>query len=85
MRHAVDIDSSRGDVGSDQNPNMPPPEAVERAHPLILALVAMDRLRANPRFVQMVCNPIGTAFSAGEDDCTRYGFVAKELSQNVAF
>ena len=65
---AVDVDAARGDVGRDQDAGCAALEVVERPNALVLALVAVDRLRPDAGGVEVLRDAVGAALGAGEDD-----------------
>src|SRR6202042_2063354 len=52
MRHAVDVDAARGDVGRDQNARLAGAEGAEGPLALALAFVAVNGGRVDARLVE---------------------------------
>src|SRR5271166_757090 len=61
VRHVVDVDAARGDVGCDQDPRVAGAEPAQRAFALALALVAVNGGRVDARLVQDLGDAVGAA------------------------
>lgn len=68
MRHIVDINAARGDIGCDQHARSSLAKIIERAQALALAFIAMNHIGANARDFEMLRDAIGAALRAREDD-----------------
>ncbi len=68
MGDIVDVESARGDIGRDEDGRAPRAEGVERADALVLRLVAVDRLRADVRGLQLARQAVRAVLRLREDD-----------------
>ena len=66
MGDVVDVESARGDIGGDQHRHAAGPETVERAHALVLRLVAVDRVGVDARGLELAHQPVGAVLGLGE-------------------
>ena len=67
MAHSFDINSTRGNVGSDQDANLAFAEAVERPLSLSLGPVSMNRSGLDSGALQLLYDPICTVLGASKD------------------
>src|SRR6516162_9367972 len=65
-REIVDVETAGGDVGRDENLQLPLLERGERLHPRLLTLVAVDRVGDEAVFLELACKPRGTVLRAHE-------------------
>src|SRR5690606_27064334 len=84
VRHAVDIEAARGDIGCDEHADPGTPEGIERRLAWLLALVALDRSNADASLVEMLRDAIRAPFCAGENKGARHAGVGKELGEQRA-
>ncbi len=66
MRQCVDVDTACGDVGGDEDLDFIVLEALERAHALRLALVAVDGVRLDTVLVELLGQAVGAMLGFGE-------------------
>ena len=64
----VDVESARRHVGCDEHGRSARTEGVKRANALVLRLVAVDRLCADVRRLQLAAQAVGTVLRLREDD-----------------
>jgi hypothetical protein len=68
MRNAVDVDAAGGDVGGDEYARFAITKPGQHALALRLRLVAVERLRCDPRLGERADELVGAVLGAGEDD-----------------
>ncbi len=84
VRELLDVDAARGDVGRDEQVDAAGLEVVERAHPLRLALVAVDRGGADAVLLELQGEAVGAVLGAGEHERLLHAAQRDELAQEVA-
>ena len=63
----VHVDTTRRDVGSDQDPRVPGRKAVQGPLPLVLVAVAVNRGRVGARPGQLLSQPVRAVLGADEE------------------
>ena len=67
VRQGIDVDPPGGQIGRHQDGDAARLEVVERAGPLGLALVAVDRRGQDPVTLELLGEPVGAVLGAGKD------------------
>ncbi len=67
VRECLDVEPARGDLGGDQHGEPAGLEVGQRAHALRLALVAVDRGRADAVMAELEGEAVGAVLGPGED------------------
>jgi hypothetical protein len=80
----IDIEAARGDVGRNQNAGPPKLEILKGTHSRVLALVPMDRFRAESAGRQVTAQPVGPVFGSAEDQCLP-GVLLQQMHDEIAF
>ena len=68
VRNPIDVDATSGDVGRDQNADGSGLEILQRAQPLILRSIRMDRSRRDPCTLELPSDPIRAMFRPGKNE-----------------
>ena len=85
MAHSRDVEPAGGHIRGHQQPDRPVPEPVERAHPLGLLQIAVDRRRVVPVLVEAFGHDIHIRLAVAEDDRVRAGlaFAVDKRTQEI--
>ena len=68
VRNSVHVDPARGNVGRDQNADRARFEIFQRAEPLVLRAIRMDRARLDAAAFETARDPVGAVLRAGENE-----------------
>ena len=68
VRQLLDVEAARGDLGGDQQRHAPGLEVLERANPLRLRLVAVDRGRRDAVLPELLGKLVRAVLRAREDE-----------------
>ena len=79
MGDAIDVDAARGNVGRDQNADRARLEILQRAQPLILRSIGMDRARFDSAALELARDAIRAVFGA----CKNQDGVELRISQQM--
>ncbi len=81
VRHLVDVDAARGDVGCHEPADAAGAEGAECRLALALALVAVDRGDLDAGGLEMARDLVGAALGAREDERAPHGRIGEQLDQ----
>ena len=84
VRDPLNVDASRGDIGGDENADLPAAERLERTYSGILRLVAVDGFNRQAGMPQKLADLVGTMLGAREDEHAIHGWIGEQLHQQVA-
>ena len=80
----VDVEAAGRNVGCDQHPHLARLECFEGLGTLLLALVAMDRVRGDGVAFEEICQPAARELGVDEDQYLVVGLMAKQMGEQVA-
>ena len=81
MGHAININTTCGDVGGNQCPDLAVTETVQRPLAGVLGLVAVDCIGLDTGILQVSGNPVSAMLGAGEDQHAIDAFIFDQLVQ----
>src|SRR5215210_2896436 len=84
MRQSVDIETARSDLRGDEDRDPARFEVIERANPLGLALVAVDRVRGDPVAAQLLGEPVRTVLRTREHERPIDPAASDEVAEKLA-
>ena len=84
MRDARHVDASRGNIGGNENAGLTAAERLERPHPGILRLVAVDGVNRQTGLPQKLADLVGAVLGAGEDKHAIHGGIREQLEQQAS-
>ncbi|MCB9533683.1 MAG: hypothetical protein H6698_05120 [Myxococcales bacterium] len=84
VRHVVDVEAARREVGRDQHADRAAAEAVERALARILRLVPMDRRRDDAVALEVLHEPVGAVLGPREHDRPLHRGLRQQLGDQPA-
>ena len=67
MRDPIHIDAARGDVGGDQDTHRAGFEILQRAEPLVLRTIGMDRARLDSAALEPARDLVGAMLGPGKN------------------
>ncbi len=85
MRHAVHVDTARGDVGGDEHAQRSGAEAGERSFARTLRLVAVDGRGRDAGALELIREPVGAVLRARKDERTRDALRVEHVDEARAF
>src|SRR6267378_8402719 len=81
MRDPIHIDAEGGDVGGDEDTDGAGLEILQRAEPLVLRAIGMDRARLNSAAFETTSDLVGAALGPGENKNSVELRIAQEMKQ----
>ena len=78
MGDSVDVDSTGGDVGRDQDGNSTRSEGAHDVDSFVLILVGMNRIRTEFVGPKVSDEPVGSVLGLGEDQCALHRIPFKQ-------
>ena len=81
MRDPIHIDAARSDVGGDEDTDRAGFEILQRAEPLVLRAIGMDRARFDSAAFETASDLVGAALGPGENKNSVELLIAQEMKQ----
>ena len=81
VRNSIDVDTARSNVGRDQNADGAGLEIFQRAQPLILRSIRMNRARRDPAGLELARDLIGAALGPGKNENGIELRIGKQMQQ----
>src|SRR6267143_4379440 len=81
VRDPIHIDAARGDVGGDEDTDGAGFEILQRAEPLVLRAIGMNRSRFNSAAFETASDLVGATLSPGKNENSVELLIAQEMKQ----